>query len=109
MALDLRNLMIRSYLIGVIGRPDANLPTYGDLHQRFGGGYQNQGRFLQAIYEDCTENEEPDLTVLVVGADTRLPSRFEGREWKDSPEVRQRWREAVKAVKAWKWSNTRFL
>lgn len=109
MAVDLRNLMIRSYLIGVIGRPDANLPTYGDLHQGFGGGYQNQGRFLQAIFEDCAENEEPDLTALVVGTDTLLPSRFEGREWEDSPEVRQRWRQAVIRVKAWKWSNTRFL
>lgn len=101
--------MIRSYLLGVVGRPEADLPTYGDLHHRFGGGYQNQGHFLGEIWKDCVANGEPDLTVLVVNAETRLPSWFEGREWKDSPELRQRWRAAIDAVEAWQWSNTRFL
>jgi hypothetical protein len=109
MVLDRRNLMIRSYLLGAVGRSEADLPTYGDLHHRFGGGYQNQGRFLQAIYEDCVANGEPDLTVLVVGAETRLPSSFEDRDWEDSPELRLRWRAAIDAVEAWQWSNTRFL
>jgi hypothetical protein len=109
MGLEPRNLMVRSYLMGVVGRSDTSLPTYGDLHQRFGGGNQNQGRYLEAIYEDCIANQEPDLTVLVINTESRFPSRFEGRGWEDSPEVRKRWREAVKKVTAWKWSNARFL
>ena len=78
MGLDLRNLMVRSYLIEVIGRSDPNLPTYGELHQDLGGGNQNRGRFLQGTHEDCG-SEAPDLTVLIVGANARFPSRFDER------------------------------
>jgi hypothetical protein len=109
MALDQRSLMIRSYLIGAAGRPDSNLPTYGELHQAFGGGYQNQGRFLQAIYEECRDHNEPDLSVLVVGSESQVPSRFEGKDWKDSPETRKRWHDELRNVRSWKWSNTRYL
>ena len=79
MGVELRNLLVRSFLVGaVIGRAYPNLPGYGELHYEVGGGYQNQGRFGQAIYEDSVDNEEADLTVLVLGANARFPSRFEG-------------------------------
>jgi hypothetical protein len=66
MDLTQRNFAVRCFLLGAMGRDERNLPTYGDLHQVFGGGYQNQGRFLETIYEDCSAHDEPDLTVVVV-------------------------------------------
>ncbi len=109
MELSLRNFAVRCYLIGAIGRAEARLPTYGDLHRAFGGGYQNQGRFLEAIYRDCLAHAEPDLTVLVVGSDTRLPSRFEHKQFDPTPDAIARWRAAIRPVHAHSWSNARFL
>jgi hypothetical protein len=108
MNLDLRNFAIRCYLIGVARCRDTALPTYGDLHNIFGGGYQNQGRFLDVIYEDCVAHDEPDITVLVVNSSTRRPSRFEGRPFEEIPEVVSRWQTAIERAYAHKWSNLRF-
>jgi hypothetical protein len=62
MGLDLRTFAIRCNLIGVARSKDTALPTYGDLHTIFGGGNQNQGRFLELTYEDCRIHNEPDGT-----------------------------------------------
>jgi hypothetical protein len=109
MDLSPRNFAIRCYLIGVVGRDQARLPTYGDLHHAFGGGYQSQGRFLESIFEDCVAHHEPDLTVLVVNADTRFPSRFEHKPFDPTPETVGRWHSAIRRVQEHSWSNERFL
>src|SRR3712207_9072863 len=91
MGLDLRNVLVRCYLVGVAEGRDAKLPTYGDLHRLFGGGYQNQGRYLELIYADCLANDEPDVTVLAVNSKTRLPSLFQRKPFDPTPENIERW------------------
>jgi hypothetical protein len=107
--LSLRNFAVRCYLMGAIGRDEARLPTYGDLHHGFGGGYQNRGRFLETIHQHCVAHDEPDLTVLVVSSSTRLPSRFQQKGFESTPEAIARWHAAVRDVRAHAWSNARFL
>jgi hypothetical protein len=109
MGLDLRNFALRCYLTGVAACNETTLPRYGDLHKVFGGGNQNQGGHLQAIYEDCIAHDEPDLTVLAVRTDTGYPSVFEEEDFVATPDVVARWQDAVAKARAHPWSNRRFI
>ncbi|MEV4707867.1 hypothetical protein [Actinoplanes sp. NPDC049316] len=94
---------VRAFLLGALRREESQLPTYGELARYFGGSNQGQEAVLNRLAKQCEQRGEPDLTVLVVNAKDRRPSRFEGRPWSDGQWPT--WRQELTNVRAHQWSN----
>ncbi|MDP9443751.1 MAG: hypothetical protein M3P83_05135 [Actinomycetota bacterium] len=68
----------RAFLISVRHRPDGELPRYGEVAAVYGGVPRAVAPVLNAVARDCASAGEPDLSALVVLADTGLPGRLNG-------------------------------
>ena len=69
---------VRDFLISVRGRPDDLLPRYGEVADVYGGVARAVAYVLNSVARDCAVAGEPDLSALVVLADTGLPGRLNG-------------------------------
>jgi hypothetical protein len=96
---------VRCFLLGALRGDDSNLPTYGDLVKLIGGAPNGQGPLLERVAQQCAERGEPDLTVLMVNR-SGLPGRFKGREVLPDTPAADEWHVAVRAARAFSWSNT---
>lgn len=67
----------RAFLVSTLKGSD--LPTYGQFVDNVGDMPNGNGPLLESIAAECLDNGEPDLTVLVVGKESGVPSWFQGR------------------------------
>jgi hypothetical protein len=94
----------RAYLLSVRDRPDEQLPTYSEFAGAYGGVARAAGPVLNSIARDCTSRGEPDLTVLVVNADNRLPGMVSGLPVShDDPDSLRRWQAELQRVRTHPW------
>lgn len=94
----------RAFLVSVRHRPDSDLPRYGEVAQVYGGVPQGVAPVLNAVARDCDHAGEPDLSALVVLADTGLPGRLNGKVVDpQDPEVRQAWLSELRRIRDYPW------
>jgi hypothetical protein len=59
---------------------------------------------LDSVARDCARAGEPDLSALVVLADTGLPGRLDGQVLDpQDPSVRSAWRVELKRIRSYVW------
>lgn len=94
----------RAFLISVRHRPDSDLPRYAEVAQVYGGVPQGVAPVLNAVARDCALAGEPDLSALVVLADTGLPGRLNGQVVDpQDPTVRQAWLSELQRIRGYAW------
>lgn len=93
----------RAFLIAARGRTNDTLPTYGLLADVYGGIARGAAPVLNSIAQECREQGEPDLSVLVVDAASQLPGSFGGEPVIAGEDSERRWRSELAAVRAFPW------
>lgn len=69
---------VREFLISARDRPDDQMPRYGEVAAVYGGIARAVAPVLNSVARDCADAGEPDLSALVVLADSGLPGRLNG-------------------------------
>ncbi len=94
----------RAFLISVRHRPDSEMPRYGEVAAVYGGIPRAVAPVLNAVARDCAAAGEPDLSALVVLADTGLPGRLNGEVLDpDDPRARTAWQAEVQRIRRHRW------
>ena len=70
---------LRRYLIHIVRNEGGRLVTYKEVGQAIGHPHRSLKSYLDEVAEDCYRLHEPDLTALIVRADTRVPGQFRWR------------------------------
>lgn len=95
---------VRSFLISVRDRPEADMPRYGEVAAVYGGIARAVAPVLNSVARDCARAGEPDLPALVVLADTGLPGRLNGQVLDpQSPTARAGWRAELERIRRYPW------
>lgn len=98
----------KAFLLSARNRPEEQLPNYKEFADVYGGIAQAAGPVLNSIALECTERREPDLSCLVVRADTGLPGVFLGEILKRDDHVAiARWRETLEQIRSHQWRDHR--
>lgn len=90
---------VRAFLIEASQRPHEQLPTYGEVAALYGGIPRGVAPVLNSVALECERNGEPDLSVLVVDADTRLPGHVGGEPVAKGELSEQRWLAELERVR----------
>ena len=94
----------RAFLISVRHRPDEDLPRYGEVADVYGGIARAVAPVLNSVARDCAQAGEPDLSALVVLADTGLPGRLNGEVMDPAdPHARTAWHAELRRIRAYEW------
>jgi hypothetical protein len=93
----------RQFLIDSRGRPDEQLPTYGELAVVIGGIPRGVAPVLNSVARECDQRTEPDLTVLVVDAKSGLPRSFGRTPVVLADDSEQRWVRELARVRKFHW------
>ena len=97
---------VRDFLISIRGRPDDLLPRYGEVADVYGGIARAVAPALNSVARDCAAAVEPDLSALVVLADTGLPGRLNGALLDpQSPGARTAWLAELQRIRTYAWSD----
>lgn len=94
----------RAFLISVRHRPDSEMPRYGEVAEVYGGIARAVAPVLNAVARDCAAAGEPDLSALVVLANTGLPGRLNGEVLDpQDPQARVSWQAELQRVRDHTW------
>lgn len=95
---------VREFLISVRDRPEADMPRYGEVAAVYGGIARAVAPVLNSVARDCSRAGEPDLSALVVLADTGLPGRLNGEVVDpDDPQANGAWVAEVQRIRDHTW------
>ena len=95
---------VRSFLISVRDRQDDLLPRYGEVAAVYGGIARAVAPVLNSVARDCAVAGEPDLSALVVLADTALPGRLNGAVLDpQDPTARTAWQAELQRIRRYPW------
>ncbi len=96
---------VRSFLISVQDRPEAQMPRYGEVADVYGGIARAVAPVLNSVARDCARAGEPDLSALVVLADTGLPGRLNGEVLDPTKAgARAAWQAELQRIRRHPWS-----
>jgi hypothetical protein len=90
---------VRAFLIQASQRPLAKLPTYGEVAALYGGIARAVAPVLNSVALECRNNGEPDLSVLVVDAESRLPGNVGGEPVVKGEKSERLWLEELERVR----------
>jgi hypothetical protein len=94
----------RAFLIAARHRPDGEMPRYGEVAEVYGGIARAVAPVLNAVARDCAAAGEPDLSALVVLADTGLPGRLNGEILDpQDPQARVSWQTELGRIRGYDW------
>ena len=95
---------VRDFLISVRGRPDDLLPRYGEVADVYGGIARAVAPVLNSVAKDSAQAGEPDLSALVVLADTAQPGRLNGAVLDaQDPTARTAWQAELQRIRRYPW------
>lgn len=97
---------VRQFLIEVRSRPEDRMPRYGEVAAVYGGVARAVAPVLNAVARDCDHAGEPDLSALVVLADSGLPGRLNGEVVDpQDPGARSAWLAELQRIRSYNWTD----